>query len=50
VYVYFRYNKEKTVVVGKNEERVAVDYKTLELLKSTATNIITNESVSANHH
>lgn len=51
MYVYFRYNKEKTimVVMNKNEKEVAVDTKRfaeLLKLKSTATNIITNESVS----
>ena len=51
MYVYFRYNKEKMimVVMNKNEKEVAVDTKRFAeilKLKSTATNIITNESVS----
>lgn len=51
MYVYFRYNKEKTimVVMNKNEKEVAVDTKRFAeilKLKSMATNIITNESVS----
>ncbi len=51
MYVYFRYNKEKTimVVMNKNEKEMTIETdRFTEILKSksTATNIITNKSVS----
>jgi neopullulanase len=51
VYVYFRYNDKKTIMVAmnKNEREVLIDTKRFaEILKdkSTATNIITGESIS----
>ena len=50
-YVYFRYNKGKTimVVMNKNEKEISIDTKRFaEILKdkNTATNIITGESIS----
>ncbi len=51
VYVYFRYNNEKTimVVMNKNEGNVSLDTKRFQEIlmnKSTATNVISNEIVS----
>lgn len=51
MYVYFRYNKEKTimVVMNKNEKEMTIETgRFTEILKtkSTTTNIITNQSVS----
>lgn len=51
VYVYFRYNNEKTVmiVLNKNEKEMSIDTdRFTEILKdkNNATNIITNENVS----